>query len=410
MDPDRLRKTLGDPGLQWLLTKLIRRLERGRPLQGAVTLQQLTAQQREVLGRLLGRGVNSGPPVVVNLKELEQLLVNAGVCSTLRQAVETLSGPIANRRQHAIESQQAWARLFRDIESLSCDRASMKPWIQDLERSGLLLRLSGKDLETARSLLERATEIVAKLPAQGITLAELAASCAGDSHALDLGSQLSALVLRWVKRVSGIETFTNADERRTAWASVGILCDELSAPLLILNLRASGNSTTATAMNIHAEKGEPYRMSTRQLLRDCPDFVDTVPNNTVFVCENPAIVASVANRLGPRSAPLISIEGQPKTAAHLLLKKLQATNMKLFYHGDFDWAGVRIGNLMLRRYGVTPWRFSLADYLSAPKGRRLHGISAAADWDSKLANAMMEEMRSVHEEAVVDCLAQDLSS
>jgi uncharacterized protein (TIGR02679 family) len=257
VDPDRLRKTLGDPGLQWLLTKLIRRLERGRPLQGVVTLQQLTAQQREALGRLLGRGVNSGPAVVVNLKEIEQLLVNAGVCSTLRQAVETLSGPIANRRQQAIESQQAWARLFRDIESLSCHRASMKPWIQDLEKGGLLLRLSGKDLETARSLLERATEIVAKLPAPGITLAELAASCAGDSHALDLGSQLSALVLRWVKRASGIETFTNADERRTAWASVGILCDELSAPLLILNLRASGNSTTARAMNIHAETGEP---------------------------------------------------------------------------------------------------------------------------------------------------------
>jgi uncharacterized protein (TIGR02679 family) len=82
----------------------------------------------------------------------------------------------------------------------------------------------------------------------------------------------------------------------------------------------------------------------------------------------------------------------------------------LFYHGDFDWAGIRIGNLMLRRYDVTPWRFSLADYLSAPKGRRLHGISSVADWDLHLANAMMGEMRSVHEEAVVDRLTQDLSS
>jgi uncharacterized protein (TIGR02679 family) len=309
-----------------------------------------------------------------------------------------------------MEAKEAWSRLFSDVQFLPCYRVSMRAWIQDLEKSGLLLRLSGQDVENARSMLERAIEIVARLPAQGITLAELAASCEGDSHALDLGGQLSALVLRWVKRASGIETFTNADERRTAWASVGILCDELSAPLLILNLRASGNSTTARAMNIHAEQGEPYRMSTRQLLRDCPDFVDTVPNNTVFVCENPAIVASMANRLGPRSAPLISIEGQPKTAAHLLLKKLQTANMKLFYHGDFDWAGIRIGNLMLRRYDVTPWRFSLADYLSAPKGRRLHGISSVADWDLQLANAMMGEKRSVHEEAVMDCLAQDLSS
>jgi len=39
----------------------------------------------------------------------------------------------------------------------------------------------------------------------------------------------------------------------------------------------------------------------------------------------------------------LAIEGQPKTAAHLLFTKLRAANFRLLYHGDFDWSGIRIG-------------------------------------------------------------------
>src|SRR5207253_6117247 len=100
----------------------------------------------------------------------------------------------------------------------------------------------------------------------------------------------------------------------------------------------------------------------RQLLREILGFSGVVPNDTVFICENPAIVAAAANRLGPRCAPLVSIEGQPKTAAHLLLTKLRDAKVRLLYHGDFDWGGIRIANLMRRRYGAEPWRFSVNDY------------------------------------------------
>jgi len=79
------------------------------------------------------------------------------------------------------------------------------------------------------------------------------------------------------------------------------------------------------------------------------------------------------------------------------------------YHGDFDWPGIRIGNLMRRRYSVEPWRFSAADYLAAPKGKRLHGDSVNAEWDPDLTKAMLKEMRSVHEEALLGSLTADLS-
>jgi uncharacterized protein (TIGR02679 family) len=80
----------------------------------------------------------------------------------------------------------------------------------------------------------------------------------------------------------------------------------------------------------------------------------------------------------------------------------------LLYHGDFDWSGIRIGNLMLRRYGAEPWMFSEVEYLSAPGGRKLVGRPSVANWAPNLGAAMSARMQSVHEEAVVDSLIKDL--
>ncbi len=163
-------------------------------------------------------------------------------------------------------------------------------------------------------------------------------------------------------------------------------------------MRSDGSRVTDRALVLHAEAGEPYRLTTRQLLREPPTFGPTPTQRTVYVCENPTVVAAAANQLGAAGAPLVCIEGQPKTAARVLLGHLVAAGIRLAYHGDFDWAGIRIGNLMLRRHGAVPWRFATADYRAARGGRPLEGPPVAAAWDAQLAAAMVEVGRAVHEE------------
>ena len=182
---------------------------------------------------------------------------------------------------------------------------------------GILRRLACGDLDAARRLLDCALTVVLQLPVQGIPLAELAAATAGDSHALDNGQPLGTLVLRAAALMSGVDDTRNAEGRRDAWAGVGVLCDELSAPVLVLNLRGDAKTVTGQALRLHAKHGEPYRLSIRQLLRDPPVFDIATVGRVVYVCENPTVVAAAAHRLGSRSAPLVCIEGQPKTAARL---------------------------------------------------------------------------------------------
>jgi len=60
---------------------------------------------------------------------------------------------------------------------------------------------------------------------------------------------------------------SHVQSRREAWASVGVICDELSAPVLVLNLRASDDGPTSRALRLYADAGEPFRYATERQSR-----------------------------------------------------------------------------------------------------------------------------------------------
>ena len=107
--------------------------------------------------------------------------------------------------------------------------------------------------------------------------------------------------------------------------------------------------------------------------------------------------------------PLICVEGQPKTAAHLLLGLLTSAGWELWYHGDFDWKGVEMSNLVMLRHGARPWRMAAEDYLGSRGGTTLEGPPVEASWDPHLASAMATRGQAIHEEVVIEALIGDLA-
>jgi uncharacterized protein (TIGR02679 family) len=402
-DGARLRQVLGAPELAWLVQRARRRLSQGQA-GGSVTLPRATAGQRDAIERLLGRRAARGGSVSVPLEDLEALLRDAGICDTLAEAVEALTGPLVDARAQRQQTDAAWAEVFAAVDP---DRS--RSWLADLRATGVLRRLSRNDPAIAGGLLRQALEVERRLPARGRPLAELAAAVTGDSHALDPGTPLGTICVRIAAAQGGAAAWDSAEAWRDAWTNAGVLCDELSAPVLTLNLAGAGQTLTDRALRLHAAAGEPYRLTTRQLLREPPVFASAGAGQPVHVCENPTVVAAAANRLGAECAPLVCVEGQPRTAARLLLGLLTAAGVPLAYHGDFDWAGIQIGNIIMRRHGAVPWRFSSADYRAARGGRSLRGEPVAALWDPDLQATMLEAGRTVHEEEVLDLLLIDLA-
>ncbi len=413
MPPDRprLHATLGQPHLCRLVDALQQRLERGRPLTGRLTLPAASAAERLAADQLLGRNVTRGDSLQIDLDFLAELFADAGLCSSLQEAVEALRGPIGDQRAEDAALALAWS----DLGARACVNFAPWPalagWLDELFATGLVKRLGSSDPLLAGQLLADVVRVATALPVHAEAIAVFAARLFGDAHALDHGSPRATLAVRAAALLGDVSFEDDAEGRRTAWASAGVLCDELSTPALVFNLPAHADTPTARLLRTARADAEPVHLSLRVLLLWPLEADPAFAGLDVYICENPTIVALAARRLGARCAPLVCVNGQFATPAKILLRQLVAAGARLHYHGDFDVGGLAIARRVIGTHGASPWRMGVGDYLAAPKGKPIAPDAAlASPWDPALAEAMSRERRAVHEEVVADILLRDLDT
>jgi uncharacterized protein (TIGR02679 family) len=403
-DGERLQKLLGGVELTNLRLRLRARYERGAS-RDEFTLTDLLSHERRALAGLLGRRTVAAGSMRIRRSELDAALAHAGVAVTLREALEYLDGPLSDRRADRAAREQAWSAAL----ALTAE-PRLAALLTDTSGAALVKRLSGSDPARAEFLLAQAARVLRRLPGHGISRAQLAAEVLGDSHGLDNGRPVATIVLRARAAETSIDVIEAAglqdaeESTRERWARLGITVNELALPALCLNLPGLGSDAA------YLSPGEPVHLSLRALLRRPPTW--HVAHRDVFACENPNIVAIAADRLGSACAPLVCTDGMPSAAQQTLLAQLAAAGARLRYHGDFDRAGLVIGNFVMREFGAEPWLFGTADYLSATADHRmaLRGDKpVAARWDDRLAGAMSERRVVVHEEGVVETLLMDLA-
>ena len=408
---DRLQRLLGGEPLAALRLRLRQRYERaatGAPLQG-FRIERLTAAEHAALAALQGRPARYVASMQVEVAAIDAALRQAGVADSLRAALERLDGRIVDRAAEREAAQTRW----REVQG-GCDHPALVSLLQTPTGIGLLKRLAGQNPATAARCISGAEAVLRRLPAHGLTRAQLAAGVLGDAHALDTGCAVATLVLAVLRSAATRPAAPDPEDgdpdgpsARDLWASAGVLVNELARPALVLNL-----PMVATA-------GEPAYLSLRNLLRSPPDWgiggVGGLSGRSVFVCENPNLLAIAADQLGASCEPMVCTDGMPAAAQRTVLNQLREAGAALCYHGDFDWPGLRIGNHVMREHGARPWRFGAADYLAAqgiaPRpGRALQGAEAEASWDAALAAAMRAAQQAIDEEMVADLLLQDLAT
>ncbi len=411
IDVPRLQATLGSPALGRLLEALRRRLELGRELVGRLSLHGAISEERHACDNLFARRPTSGNSLAIDLDELAVLLREAGIAPDLTVAVETLTGAVANRHHLAAIVADAWNHVFAEAHDRwsKADR-SLSIWLEELASLGMLKRLAAGDPARGSELLTEIAVVVAALPVRAEPLAGFAARLFGDAHALDAGSARATLAVRAAAGLAGVLFEDDAEGRRSAWAAVGIYLDELSTPALLLNLPATSDSALGHLLRTASLAGEPLHLSLRWLMRDPLDHDEALKRRTVFVCENPTIVALAARQLARQCAPLVCVNGQPATPVKILLRQLVTAGARLRYHGDFDGKGIEIARTIITNFGADPWRMDVEDYLAAPKGHALKRPPLATPWCPALAEAMREQRRVVHEEAVAHLLLVDLAT
>ncbi len=404
IDLERLRRLLGAPDLAWLVERIRRRLEREQPLTGPVSLAAPTEAQRAAAERLLGRAPRAGRSLSVRLDAVDAVLRRSGISPDgLAVAVTALTGPVTPIRRARDDESRAWDEAFEPLDALGRDLPHLAGWTARLRRDGLVRRLA-RTPDAARPLLADTARALRGLPAEpALSVPAFAARELGSAHALDDGTPLATVTLSGIRALTGFPDGSGAAWRRDVWASAGLLRDDVSSTVLVLNVRGT------PALDWMAGTGEPAVLTLRQLVRRPPAAAPT----TVRICENPAVLAAAADAHGADCPPLVCLQGQPSAAALTLLRHLHEGGATLLYHGDFDWGGLRIAGGLLRSVPWHPWRYTAADYramtATAPSLPPLTGAPAAAPWDPDLATALAELCVRVEEEVALELLLADLA-
>jgi uncharacterized protein (TIGR02679 family) len=411
-DADPLTARFQQPDLRRVLGGLANRLRHGRSLAGRLRIRNPSVEEQHAVAALLGSACRrpEGRSLSVDLAALEVLATRDGRFSSLRQLVESAcGGPINDQRARRTAEEARWNELWQAASQWCGESEPLRRWIDELRSGGAVRRRFAGNPSAASRLLDDVFRVLGLLPqSPPIALARLAADVFGDSHALDADRDCGRLAVRGAAVLAGHERPRSAAAMRSAWLAAGVAPDDLSATVLVLNLPACPDTPLGQVLAIHREQGEPCRITSRQLRQAQGWRLRHDAGTSIFVCENPSVMAAAADRWGVRSRPLICVEGQPNLAVEQALLVARSQGFQLRYHGDFDWGGLRIASRLWRQVGFLPWRFDVHHYCAAPTGRRLTGSPHDAPWDPSLREAMESRGCAVHEEAVLAELLDDL--
>lgn len=394
-DKARLTRLLGGDSLANLRQRLRRRLVGSQAPTDAFTVTGLSAAEHQALAGLLGRPAQFAASMRLRHSEIDQALQRAELAVNLRMALETLDGPIIDHQAKARREQRAWQTVFEQIPP-----GPLADCLADSTFRGVVKRLAGGDPAVAAKVLANSARVLSRLPANGLSRSHLAAQMLGDAHALDNGRPVTTVLRRALDPTSGVPRM------RDIWATQGVLVSELAKPVAVLNLAVSGDSAVDQLIATAARAAEPLHLSLRALLRGRPSWA---PAQSVVVCENPDILTAAADALGPRCPAMASLDGQLSAAPRTLLDQLHSVGCKLYYHGDFDWPGLRIGNGIIQRYAAIPWLYSVEHY-QPQHGPALGEEFVEAIWDSRLSAKMQAAGIAVHEESQLDDLLEKLEA
>lgn len=405
---------LDRPELGRLWDLVAERLQRnGLQPAGTLRLADLDRDERHALAGLLGRPV-ANDRVSVDLGALDRRLRASGTAAGLVAAADRLRGPLVDRpgrrRAQADATARVWVAGRHALDESGLGAAPwVEPWLDDLRRAGSLGRVPA---ERAQRVLTTAVRCAAALPHltgdPPCGRGELASLVTGDAHGLDDGSLLGALVLRAAAAIVGTPYPTSTPGRRALWRAVGVSTDEVSTTALTAGLRTSVPSW----LDDRTDAGWESHLTMRDLRRlDLRRPGDEV----VYVCENPRVLEAAIDAGCQR--PVVCAMGQPAVVVTVLLEQLAAAGAELRYHGDFDWPGITIANVLVGSHECRPWRFGAPDYLDVLA--RLAAVTSelpmlgapatTASWDAQLTTEMATARRAVHEELVLDDLLADLT-
>lgn len=404
-----------DPRLAWLWEQVAAAADRrGDPTlaSGILDIRAPTEPDpRAAAGGLLGgRGLRAGQSRRVDLSDLaDRLRVRGPLLTPGAVAAHAIGRALATRAKAEADRTDGERRLHEAFaETLSAKSPRVAGGLDHeavwaaLRRNGWVARLLSN--EDASSLLQRVNGVLAALPPDTacVDRRRLASDVTGDPHGLDGGTQLAGLTLA-ILAANG--TIRPRQRPRSAWAEVGVECDDVTGGLVAVGMVPAGWTVPP---------GAAITLSPRVLNR-CEWPRAEEDERWVFVTENPSVAAAAAELAADCEVRLLCTDGTPSRGEVESIARLAAVGWRVAVRADFDEAGLaHVGVVLAAVPAATPWRMGADDYLASvsPDGAAGTALDVVrmpdAPWDRRLVEMMRATGAAAYEEALLPVLLRDL--
>jgi len=422
-------KYFSQPGFQRMLPLMAQRYRGLGRIGGTVTIGNLTTQEQQSIGGVLGKDLTGKKSVTIGLAQFQEALGQtkfAGV-DLINLLTATLNQDLIPKSEELRARQAMRMRYFQALRK-GHPHSLCQDWLGHIEDSGpgarAIQMAFSADPKQLKSDLDHVLTALTQLPSADNTycrLPMLAAKITGDPHGFDPGTPRGKYLLAALQFIRSQTEHTEIQGKLTGeqvWElldNFGIVRDDLLNFVTCAGLQASKGQQIIPLWQEAYKANSVLNLPVRELAK-ADQVILPDKHTVVFVLENSGVFSDLADTFAENLPPIVCTHGQFRLATYLLLDKLTIAGAEIWYSGDFDPEGLLMAQRLMTRYPnrVKPWRYSPGDYqtcisnVSIPS-RRLKQLDLIHCQDlQKTAAAIKETARAGYQENLVTLLAEDI--
>lgn len=331
---------------------------------GIVVINNITDEESIDISNLLGRRVRKEDNLKISFKEMTKK-INEGKYNGF-DWVELLYAyfeeNLITKKEHNLNKQEEENYFYQELYENNKDRKYVEILKNIIEKENVITKIVkqkyNKNKNNLQEDLNNILLLLDNIPASPTSLA-VYSSITGNPHYLDLNKSTSTFFLKILSKIKNIEYEDKNEVKISILSEINVYIDPVSN--YVITYKLIGNKVL-NELNNDNEVVNLNLLNINKIDKICTH------NKKVYVFENPSMLTSLMDL----NIPIIITSGIPNLSLYTILRKLEKSNTKIYYNGDFDPEGLLIAEkLKLRFSKVELFCYDALDYNNAKSKEKI---------------------------------------
>lgn len=387
------------------LTRLMNKLKEKYVLlsrsSGTIRIDNINELESIDISNLLGRKITKNDTLRTSFKEITKK-INEGKYNGfdwLELFCAYFEEKIMTKEEQTLNKKQEENAFYQELYKKNKDKKYIKVLEEIIEHDEMINKIVkqkyNKNKNNLQDEINNILLLLNNIPPVPTPLA-VYSSIVGNPHYLDFNKSTSTLFLKILAKIKNIQYEDKIEIKISLLSEINVYTDPISN--YVITYKLIGNRIL-NKLNKNNEAVNLNLLNINKMERVRTD------NKKVYVFENPSMLMSLMDL----NVSIIITSGMPNISLYTLLQKLDESNIKIYYNGDFDPEGLLIAEkLKIKFPSIELFCYDVIDYdkakskekISASRLKKLDNIKSIELY--KIKKELLENKVSAYQEQNID--------